>query len=59
MDLSFSEEVIKYFKDFVLCGIIRDQVIREMSEHIYNEREWISDWHRHELLSRLIELVYN
>lgn len=59
MSSSFNEETIKYFKDFALCGITRDQVVREMSEFIYIDCDWESSWDRHELLEELIKSVYN
>lgn len=56
---SFSDDTIDGFKAFVLCGGSRDQVVREMSEHIYVECPWDSSWQRHELLETLIKLVYD
>jgi hypothetical protein len=56
---SFNDDTINGFKAFILCGGSRDQVVREMSEHIYIHCDWKSDWNRHELLETLIKLVYN
>ena len=58
MNSSFSNDAIDGFKAFVLCGGSRDQVVREMSEYIYTEYEWDSNWQRSELLEELIKIVY-
>lgn len=55
----FSNDTIDGFKAFILCGGSRDQVVREMSEHIYIQCAWNSDWDRHEMLDKLIKLVYD
>jgi hypothetical protein len=59
MNIGFNSDTIDGFKAFVKCGGSRDQVVREMSEYIYTQCTWDSDWQRHELLEKLIELVYN
>jgi hypothetical protein len=56
---SFNDDTIDGFKAFVFCGGSRDQVVREMSEYIYNDCEWKCSWDRHELLEKLIKLVYH
>lgn len=59
MSSSFNNDAIDGFKAFILCGGSRDQVVREMSEYIYTQCSWDSNWQRHELLETLIKLVYN
>ena len=59
MSCGFNSDTIDGFKAFILCGGSRDQVVREMSEYIYTECEWESSWDRHELLEKLIKIVYN
>lgn len=56
---SFNNDAIDGFKAFILCGGSRDQVVREMSEYIYIQCSWDSDWDRHEMLDKLIKLVYD
>ena len=55
---SFNNDAIDGFKAFVLCGGSRDQVVREMSEYIYTQCNWDSNWQRSELLEELIKIVY-
>lgn len=59
MSYSFNNDAIDGFKAFILCGGSRDQVVREMSEHIYLECEWKTNYDRSELLETLITLVYD
>lgn len=59
MDNIFDQDTIDGFLAFVKCGGSRDQVVREMSEYIYFRCSWDSDWDRHELLEKLLKLVYN
>lgn len=56
---SFNSDAINGFKAFVLCGGSRDQVVREISEYIYNECSWDNNYQRSELLEKIIKLVYN
>lgn len=58
MNSSFSNDAIDGFKAFVKCGGSRDQVVREMSEYIYTQCSWDSNWQRSELLEELIKIVY-
>jgi hypothetical protein len=58
MSYIFNEDTIEGFKAFILCGGSRDQVVREMSEYIYRDCAWNSDWDRHEMLEELIKQVY-
>ena len=55
---SFNNDTINGFKAFITCGGSRDQVVREMSEYIYTECKWNSDWDRHEMLEELVNQVY-
>lgn len=55
----YINDAIDGFKAFVHCGGSRDQVVREMSEYIYTQLDWSSDWERHEMLEGLIKAVYN
>jgi hypothetical protein len=55
---SFNEDTVEHFKAYVGCGGSRDQVVREMSEFIYRDCEWDSNYERSELLEELIKLVY-
>jgi hypothetical protein len=59
MSNSFNIDAIDGFKAFILCGGSRDQVVREMSEYIYTECKWKTNYDRSELLEELIKLVYN
>jgi hypothetical protein len=59
MNNSFNNDTIDGFKAFILCGGSRDQVVREMSEYIYLECEWKTNYDRSELLETLINLVYD
>lgn len=59
MNSSFNIDAIDGFKAFILCGGSRDQVVREMSEYIYTQCEWETNYERSVLLDKLIELVYN
>lgn len=56
---SFNNDAIDGFKAFVKCGGSRDQVVREMSEYIFTQCEWDSNWQRSELLEELIKIVYH
>jgi hypothetical protein len=58
MSSSFDNDTIDGFKAFVLCGGSRDQVVREITEYIYTELPWESNWQRSEILEQIIELVY-
>jgi len=55
----FNSDTIDGFKAFILCGGSRDQVVREMAEHIYTQCEWETNYDRSELLEQLIQLVYD
>ena len=59
MSCSFNGDAIDGFKAFILCGGSRDQVVREMSEFIYNKCTWDTNYDRSELLEELIKLVYD
>ena len=48
MSYIFNQDTIDGFKAFIFCGGSRDQVVREMSEYIYRDCAWNSDWDRHE-----------
>jgi hypothetical protein len=56
---SFNEDTVDHFKAYVDCGGSRDQVVREMSEFIYKDCEWDSNYERSVLLEELIKLVYD
>lgn len=56
---SFNEDTVDHFKAYVNCGGSRDQVVREMSEFIYKDCEWDSNYERSVLLEELIKLVYD
>lgn len=56
--MSFNQETIDTFKSYVKCGGSRDQVVREMSEFIFKDCDWDSNYDRSELLDELILLVY-
>jgi hypothetical protein len=56
--MSFNQETIDTFKSYIDCGGSRDQVVREMSEFIYRDCEWDSNYERSELLEELLKLVY-
>lgn len=56
--MSFNEDTIDTFKSYVKCGGSQIQVVREMSEFIYKDCEWDSNYERSELLEELIKLVY-
>ena len=57
--MSFNEDTVDHFKAYVDCGGSRDQVVREMSEFIYKDCEWDSNYERSVLLEELIKLVYD
>ena len=57
--MSFNEDTVDHFKAYVNCGGSRDQVVREMSEFIYKDCEWDSNYERSVLLEELIKLVYD
>jgi hypothetical protein len=59
MSYIFNQDAIDGFNAFILCGGSRDQVVREMSEYIYRDCSWNSDWDRHEMLEQLIKQVYD
>lgn len=52
-------DAIDGFKAFVKCGGSRDQVVREISEYIYTQCTWKTNYDRSVILEELIELVYN
>lgn len=56
---SFNEDTVDHFKAYVDCGGSRDQVVREMSEFIYKDCDWDSNYERSVLLEELIKLVYD
>jgi hypothetical protein len=57
--MSFNDDTVDHFKAYVNCGGSRDQVVREMSEFIYRDCEWDSNYERSVLLEELIKLVYD
>lgn len=57
--MSFNKDTVDHFKAYINCGGSRDQVVREMSEFIYIDCEWDSNYERSELLEELIKLVYD
>ena len=59
MSCGFNSDTIDGFKAFILCGGSRDQVVREMSEYIYTQCTWDTNYDRSELLEELIKLVYD
>lgn len=52
-------DAIDVFKAFIKCGGSRDQVVREISEYIYTQCSWQTNYDRSVILEELIELVYN
>ena len=52
-------DTIDGFKAFIKCGGSRDQVVREISEYIYTQCSWKTNYDRSVILEELIELVYN
>lgn len=58
MATSFSDDAIDGFKAFVLTGGSRDQVVREISEYIYTQCSWQSNYERSLLLDSILYLVY-
>lgn len=59
MDYIFNQDAIDNFSAYIKCGGSRDQVVREMSEYIYTQCDWKTNWHRHEMLEELIKIVYS
>lgn len=57
-----ANDAIDGFKAFIKCGGSRDQVVREISEYIYTQCTWKTNYDRSvilEELEELIELLYN
>jgi len=55
---SFNNDAIDGFKAFVLSGGSRDQIVREISEYIYTQCSWQSNYERSLLLESILHLVY-
>jgi len=58
MATSFCNDAIDGFKAFVLSGGSRDQIVREISEYIYTQCSWQSNYERSLLLESILHLVY-
>jgi hypothetical protein len=52
-------DAIDGFKAFVKCGGSRDQIVREISEYIYTQCSWNSNYERSIILEEIIKLVYD